>query len=97
MIDFIKGLIIKAIGPSKWTSIMGIFALVITYATQGSIILENIVAFADMDPLTVVNEVELKEALEFLGLGTVAGFLGLKAKDNDVSTEDVKKYNQVVK
>ena len=93
MIELVKNLLKKLIGPSVWTSVMGYFALALAFITQGGVLLDSIIAFLDSDPLTVINQVELKEALNFFGLGSVAGILGIKAKDNNVSTEDVKAYN----
>lgn len=90
MIDFLK----KLIGPSIMTTIAGVGALIVTYSTAGVNIVEQIMNFADSDPLTVFDWGIIKESLAVFGLGNITGFGFLKAKDNAVSTEEVKAFEE---
>ena len=86
----IKEILKKLLGASVYTSLAGYLAIALVFISAGGDIIESIIFFIDNDPFTVVDSEVFAAALETFGLGVVAGFLGIKARDNNVTSEEAK-------
>ncbi len=73
---------------SWYTTLLGYLAIAGGFLAGAQDVIVNFAAFIDADPLTVVDSVALQAALEKFGIGAIGGFIGLGAKDKDVSTEE---------